>query len=183
MLLGASWHPFAGPGDGPGTGPVLQLPWDALVKRPALAGQRDKLAWLPWGGLPGIFSRKLETSFSGLKCVCQLCEHTNFTCQTEGACWASVMLANGREEVVKSCVSLPELNAQVFCHSSKNITKTECCYTDFCNNITLHLPVGKCRPRAERCSDAQKCCAEAANGDLKGGCKAAGLQLVSERKI
>ncbi|KAM9284573.1 activin receptor type-1C isoform 2-T2 [Cariama cristata] len=53
------------------------------------------------------------------------------------------MLTNGREEVVKSCVSLPELNAQVFCHSSKNITKTECCYTDFCNNITLRLPVGK----------------------------------------
>uniref|UniRef100_A0A8C3ITF1 Activin receptor type-1C n=1 Tax=Chrysemys picta bellii TaxID=8478 RepID=A0A8C3ITF1_CHRPI len=76
-----------------------------------------------------------------LKCVCQLCEHTNFTCQTEGACWASVMLTNGKEEVTKSCVSLPELNAQVFCHSSKNITKTECCYTDFCNNITLHLPI------------------------------------------
>ncbi|XP_054685779.1 activin receptor type-1C isoform X1 [Grus americana] len=78
---------------------------------------------------------------AGLKCVCQLCEHTNFTCQTEGACWASVMLTNGREEVIKSCVSLPELNAQVFCHSSKNITKTECCYTDFCNNITLRLPI------------------------------------------
>ncbi|XP_008633204.2 PREDICTED: activin receptor type-1C [Corvus brachyrhynchos] len=78
----------------------------------------------------------------GLQCVCQLCEHTNFTCHTEGACWASVMLTNGREEVVKSCVSLPELNAQVFCHSSKNITKTECCYTDFCNNITLRLPLG-----------------------------------------
>ncbi|XP_074823478.1 activin receptor type-1C isoform X1 [Natator depressus] len=51
------------------------------------------------------------------------------------------MLTNGKEEVIKSCVSLPELNAQVFCHSSKNITKTECCYTDFCNNITLHLPI------------------------------------------
>ncbi|XP_054685780.1 activin receptor type-1C isoform X2 [Grus americana] len=51
------------------------------------------------------------------------------------------MLTNGREEVIKSCVSLPELNAQVFCHSSKNITKTECCYTDFCNNITLRLPI------------------------------------------
>ncbi|XP_044525792.1 activin receptor type-1C isoform X3 [Gracilinanus agilis] len=50
------------------------------------------------------------------------------------------MLTNGREEVIKSCVSLPELNAQVFCHSSNNITKTECCFTDFCNNITLHLP-------------------------------------------
>lgn len=78
--------------------------------------------------------------------MCQLCEHTNFTCQTEGACWASVMLTNGREEVIKSCVSLPELNAQVFCHSSKNITKTECCYTDFCNNITLRLPVASESP-------------------------------------
>lgn len=85
-----------------------------------------------------------ETCVAGLQCVCQLCEHTNFTCQTEGACWASVMLTNGKEEVIKSCVSLPELNAQVFCHSSKNITKTECCYTDFCNNITLRLPVGAC---------------------------------------
>ncbi|KAM9189298.1 activin receptor type-1C [Mergus octosetaceus] len=83
---------------------------------------------------------------AGLKCVCQLCEHTNFTCQTEGACWASVMLTNGKEEVVKSCVSLPELNAQVFCHSSKNITKTECCYTDFCNNITLRLPIASESP-------------------------------------
>uniref|UniRef100_A0A8C2UBC4 Activin receptor type-1C n=1 Tax=Coturnix japonica TaxID=93934 RepID=A0A8C2UBC4_COTJA len=81
-----------------------------------------------------------------LQCVCQLCEHTNFTCQTEGACWASVMLTNGKEEVIKSCVSLPELNAQVFCHSSKNITKTECCYTDFCNNITLRLPIASESP-------------------------------------
>ncbi|XP_058696367.1 activin receptor type-1C [Poecile atricapillus] len=92
---------------------------------------------------------------AGLQCVCQLCEHTNFTCQTEGACWASVMLTNGREEVVKSCVSLPELNAQVFCHSSKNVTKTECCYTDFCNNITLRLPLASEAPgRAARRSAA-----------------------------
>lgn len=79
----------------------------------------------------------------GLKCVCLLCDSSNFTCQTEGACWASVMLTNGKEQVIKSCVSLPELNAQVFCHSSNNVTKTECCFTDFCNNITLHLPTGK----------------------------------------
>lgn len=81
--------------------------------------------------------------FAGLKCVCLLCDSSNFTCQTEGACWASVMLTNGKEQVTKSCVSLPELNAQVFCHSSNNVTKTECCFTDFCNNITLHLPTGK----------------------------------------
>ncbi|XP_008051133.1 activin receptor type-1C isoform X3 [Carlito syrichta] len=77
---------------------------------------------------------------AGLKCVCLLCDSSNFTCQTEGACWASVMRTNGKEQVIKSCVSLPELNAQVFCHSSNNVTKTECCFTDFCNNITLHLP-------------------------------------------
>ncbi|XP_062821555.1 activin receptor type-1C isoform X2 [Anolis carolinensis] len=79
---------------------------------------------------------------TGLTCVCQLCEKTNFTCETEGACWASVMLTNGRQEVTKACVTLPELKAQIFCHSSKNITRTECCYTDFCNNITIHLPTG-----------------------------------------
>ncbi|XP_075385252.1 activin receptor type-1C [Tenrec ecaudatus] len=50
------------------------------------------------------------------------------------------MLTDGKEQVIKSCVSLPELSAQVFCHSSNNVTKTECCFTDFCNNITLHLP-------------------------------------------
>ena len=97
-----------------------------------------------WAGCCRSTARPILTELcvSGLQCVCQLCEHTNFTCQTEGACWASVMLTNGKEEVIKSCVSLPELNAQVFCHSSKNITKTECCYTDFCNNITLRLPIG-----------------------------------------
>ncbi|XP_021255657.1 activin receptor type-1C isoform X1 [Numida meleagris] len=101
-----------------------------------------------WAGCCGSTARPVLTDpcVSGLQCVCQLCEHTNFTCQTEGACWASVMLTNGKEEVIKSCVSLPELNAQVFCHSSKNITKTECCYTDFCNNITLRLPIASESP-------------------------------------
>uniref|UniRef100_H3AI87 Activin receptor type-1C n=1 Tax=Latimeria chalumnae TaxID=7897 RepID=H3AI87_LATCH len=61
----------------------------------------------------------------------------------DGACRTSVMLTNGKEEVIKSCVSLPELNAQVFCHSSNNVTKIECCFTDFCNNITLRLSTGK----------------------------------------
>ncbi|KAM6178084.1 activin receptor type-1C isoform 2-T2 [Rhynchocyon petersi] len=79
---------------------------------------------------------------TGLKCVCLWCDSSNFTCQTEGACWASVMLANGKEQVIRSCISLSELNAQVFCRSSSNFTRTECCFTDFCNNITLHLPAG-----------------------------------------
>ncbi|KAG1939017.1 activin receptor type-1C-like [Pimephales promelas] len=76
---------------------------------------------------------------TALKCVCHLC--VNHTCETEaeGACWNSVMLINGKEEAVKSCVSPSELKGQVFCHSSRNVYKRNCCFTDFCNNETLHF--------------------------------------------
>ncbi|TRY92926.1 hypothetical protein DNTS_024362 [Danionella cerebrum] len=76
---------------------------------------------------------------AGLKCICHLC--VNHTCETEaeGACWNSVMLINGKEEAVRSCLSPSELKGQVFCHSSKNVSKRSCCFTDFCNNETLHL--------------------------------------------
>ena len=30
-----------------------------------------------------------------------------------------------------------------YINRTDNVTKTECCFTDFCNNITLHLPTGK----------------------------------------
>ncbi|XP_015673854.1 activin receptor type-1C [Protobothrops mucrosquamatus] len=90
-----------------------------------------------------LLSTKDLIIISGLTCVCQLCEKTNFTCETEGACWTSVMLTNGRQEVIKACVSLPQLKAQIFCHGSKNVTRTECCFTDFCNNITIYLPTGQ----------------------------------------
>uniref|UniRef100_A0A8C4S4Q9 receptor protein serine/threonine kinase n=1 Tax=Erpetoichthys calabaricus TaxID=27687 RepID=A0A8C4S4Q9_ERPCA len=52
------------------------------------------------------------------------------------------MLSNGKEEVLKSCVSSYEMKGHVFCHSSSNVSKRECCFTDFCNNVTLHLPRG-----------------------------------------
>ncbi|XP_031413908.1 activin receptor type-1C isoform X2 [Clupea harengus] len=74
-----------------------------------------------------------------LKCVCQLC--ANNTCETgvDGACWNSVMLINGKEEAVKACLSPSEMRGQVFCYSSRNVSKRNCCFTDFCNNETLHL--------------------------------------------
>ncbi|KAJ8352257.1 hypothetical protein SKAU_G00237330 [Synaphobranchus kaupii] len=78
----------------------------------------------------------------GLKCVCQLC--TNNTCETgtDGACWNSVMLIDGKEEAVKSCLSPSQMKGQVFCYSSRNVSKRNCCFTDFCNNETLHLYPG-----------------------------------------
>ncbi|KAL4608940.1 activin receptor type-1C-like [Arapaima gigas] len=76
---------------------------------------------------------------AGLKCVCQLC--ANNTCETgvDGACWNSVMLINGREEAVKTCLSPSEMKGQMFCYGSRNVSKRNCCFTDFCNNETLRL--------------------------------------------
>ncbi|XP_031714135.1 activin receptor type-1C isoform X1 [Anarrhichthys ocellatus] len=76
---------------------------------------------------------------AGLRCVCQLC--ANHTCETtaDGACWNSVMLIDGKEETDKSCMSPSEMKGQVFCYSSRNVSKRNCCFTDFCNNVTLHL--------------------------------------------
>ncbi|XP_029461389.1 activin receptor type-1C [Rhinatrema bivittatum] len=103
-----------------------------------------RLLPLYWSSALLLLSR---ASFSaGLKCVCLLCANTNFTCQTEGACLTSVMLTNGKEEVIKLCISVAELNAQVFCRSSNNVTKAECCFSDFCNNITLQLPAAAVSP-------------------------------------
>ncbi|MBN3306231.1 ACV1C protein, partial [Amia calva] len=61
-------------------------------------------------------------------------------CETEGACWNSVTLYDGKEKVVKSCVSPSEMKGPLFCYSSRNVSKRQCCFTDFCNNVTLHLP-------------------------------------------
>ncbi|XP_046903773.1 activin receptor type-1C isoform X2 [Hypomesus transpacificus] len=75
---------------------------------------------------------------TALKCVCRLCE--NDTCETsaDGACWNSVMLIDGKEETDKSCLSAEKKN-QVYCYSSRNVSKRNCCFTDFCNNENLHL--------------------------------------------
>ncbi|XP_056435189.1 activin receptor type-1C [Gadus chalcogrammus] len=82
-----------------------------------------------------------------LRCVCHLC--TNHTCETEpaGACWNSVTLVNGKEERVKSCLTPAQYSGQMFCQGSRNLSKRHCCFTDFCNNVTLHLYSD--RPSAE----------------------------------
>ncbi|XP_028446254.1 activin receptor type-1C [Perca flavescens] len=52
------------------------------------------------------------------------------------------MLIDGKEETDKSCLSPSKLKGQVFCYSSRNVSKRNCCFTDFCNNETLHLHPG-----------------------------------------
>ncbi|KAL0963774.1 hypothetical protein UPYG_G00313390 [Umbra pygmaea] len=82
---------------------------------------------------------------TALKCVCQqhkICASS--TCETgaDGACWNAVDLVNGKEEASKSCVSPAEMRGPLFCFSSRNVSKRLCCFTDFCNNETLHLHPG-----------------------------------------
>ncbi|KAL4636224.1 activin receptor type-1C-like [Arapaima gigas] len=93
----------------------------------------------PAAGTAALLLLSVAQLGTGLKCVCQLC--TNNTCETgaDGACWNSVMLIDGKEEAVKSCLSPSEMKGQVFCYSSWNVSKRNCCFTDFCNNETLHL--------------------------------------------
>ncbi|XP_049583851.1 activin receptor type-1C isoform X2 [Syngnathus scovelli] len=75
----------------------------------------------------------------GLKCVCQLCDSQVCETSGDGACWNSVMLVDGREETLKSCLSPSQMRGQVFCYSSPNVSKRNCCFSDFCNNETLRL--------------------------------------------
>ncbi|XP_077584178.1 activin receptor type-1C isoform X2 [Stigmatopora nigra] len=75
---------------------------------------------------------------AGLKCMCQLCEKQVCETPADGACWNSVMLVDGREHRLKSCLSPAEMRGHLFCYSSPNV-KRNCCFTNFCNNQTLHL--------------------------------------------
>ncbi|KAJ8416972.1 hypothetical protein AAFF_G00328500 [Aldrovandia affinis] len=95
----------------------------------------------PTVGTALIFLSVAQLS-TGLKCMCHLC--TNNTCETgaDGACWNSVMLSDGKEKADESCLSPSQLRSQLFCYSSRNVIKRNCCFTDFCNNETLHLYPG-----------------------------------------
>ena len=105
-----------------------------------------------------------------LRCVCHLC--TNHTCETEpaGACWNSVTLVNGKEERVKSCLTPAQYSGQMFCQGSRNLSKRHCCFTDFCNNVTLHLYSGTAR-------SGDRACGDGGGGGGGGGCFDSRLEL------
>ncbi|XP_015524560.1 TGF-beta receptor type-1 isoform X4 [Neodiprion pinetum] len=83
----------------------------------------------------------LQTCFvNGLKCHCDYCKDTNYTCETDGYCFASTSLDNGVKTYAYRCVNkqLPPQQAEprIFCFTSNTINTTfviECCSEDFCN--------------------------------------------------
>ncbi|XP_012532060.1 TGF-beta receptor type-1 isoform X4 [Monomorium pharaonis] len=78
---------------------------------------------------------------NGLKCYCDICSDTNYTCETDGYCFASTSLKNNVITYARRCVlkhlppSQPE--PRIFCMTSDSRNTTfviECCNKeDFCN--------------------------------------------------
>uniref|UniRef100_A0A4W3HRG0 Activin receptor type-1C n=1 Tax=Callorhinchus milii TaxID=7868 RepID=A0A4W3HRG0_CALMI len=76
----------------------------------------------------------------GLKCFCISCVSTNYTCETDGICLASATLFGGIVEQWKTCVFQRDMmppGKPFSCANSKNVSKTFCCNTDYCNNIDI----------------------------------------------
>ncbi|KAL6447688.1 hypothetical protein ACFW04_000095 [Cataglyphis niger] len=72
-----------------------------------------------------------------LKCYCDICEEGNYTCETDGYCFASTSLENGVITYARRCLDrskwLPP-EAPHFCNSKPGIYRSWiCCDKDLCN--------------------------------------------------
>ncbi|XP_032822728.1 TGF-beta receptor type-1-like isoform X1 [Petromyzon marinus] len=92
---------------------------------------------------------------TGLRCVCQLCARSNFTCETDGLCLVSVTHTpdNGMA-YIRVCIPARDLqppDRPFFCARSAPPSRTRCCNTDFCNDVDLSLS----DPAEEREADSE----------------------------
>ncbi|XP_028050289.1 TGF-beta receptor type-1 isoform X6 [Monomorium pharaonis] len=74
---------------------------------------------------------------NGLKCYCDICSDTNYTCETDGYCFASTSLKNNVITYARRCLDrsnwLPP-EAPRFCNSKPSTYLSRiCCDKDFCN--------------------------------------------------
>uniref|UniRef100_A0A4W3GRL6 Activin types I and II receptor domain-containing protein n=1 Tax=Callorhinchus milii TaxID=7868 RepID=A0A4W3GRL6_CALMI len=80
-------------------------------------------------------------SCPALKCFCKDCVKFNQTCETDGACLASLSRINGVQHEIRLCVSAEKLVPPIYCQSNEDYVTTICCYQDFCNKLELSLKV------------------------------------------
>ncbi|XP_062321514.1 activin receptor type-1B-like isoform X1 [Osmerus eperlanus] len=81
----------------------------------------------------------------GLWCNCTTaqCAKTGFQCETDGACMASSSSINGNEQHIRICITNDKLEPPgqpFYCLSAEGLLNTHCCYTDYCNSISLKVP-------------------------------------------
>ncbi|XP_029164881.1 TGF-beta receptor type-1 isoform X5 [Nylanderia fulva] len=73
-----------------------------------------------------------------LKCYCDICQETNYTCETDGYCFASTSLENGIITYARRCYNktsfFPDAKFSVWCTSMLSNDGIECCdHSDYCN--------------------------------------------------
>ncbi|XP_060677134.1 activin receptor type-1B-like isoform X1 [Hemiscyllium ocellatum] len=90
----------------------------------------------------GLTGKEFNDFSSALKCFCKDCLKTNQTCETDGACLASLSRIGGVEHEIRVCVRPQDLVPPIYCRNNKEYVTTICCYKDFCNNLELPPPEG-----------------------------------------
>ncbi|KAL4646167.1 activin receptor type-1B isoform X2 [Arapaima gigas] len=79
-----------------------------------------------------------------LRCNCTVCEKTDYECETDGACMASISLYNGQVRHMRICIARGNLEPPgqpLYCLSAEGLLNTHCCYTDYCNSVDLKVPL------------------------------------------
>uniref|UniRef100_A0A8C4VI64 TGF-beta receptor type-1 n=1 Tax=Gopherus evgoodei TaxID=1825980 RepID=A0A8C4VI64_9SAUR len=99
----------------------------------------------PWAFL-ALAAAALLPGAAALQCFCHLCTKDNFTCVTDGLCFASVTRTQGKVIHNSMCIAevdlIPRDRPFVCAPSSKDeVTTTPyCCVTDYCNKKELPIP-------------------------------------------
>ncbi|XP_029450383.1 activin receptor type-1B isoform X1 [Rhinatrema bivittatum] len=78
-------------------------------------------------------------------CVCSSCVHTNFTCETDGACMVSIYNLQGMMHHVRACIPSDELipaGKPFYCLGLEALRNTYCCSANMCNSVNLVPPSG-----------------------------------------
>ncbi|CRK97925.1 CLUMA_CG011298, isoform C [Clunio marinus] len=105
---------------------------------------------------PAKMSKKPKNTIT---CHCDHCHDTNYVCETDGVCYFSWELVDGKYHFSKRCLEGSQIIKGRFplqCYSTKEKVRNQefnanCCETDFCNdNIVMPpVPLKKPEPLAE----------------------------------
>nr|CAI5856122.1 unnamed protein product [Callosobruchus analis] len=82
----------------------------------------------------------------GLKCKCDICKTTNYTCETTGYCFASTYIKNGVQQYDYSCLNRTKFlppEEPIWCHEppTEHSAQVCCSSRDFCNADVRYIPL------------------------------------------
>ncbi|XP_058687386.1 TGF-beta receptor type-1 isoform X2 [Poecile atricapillus] len=108
----------------------------------AAAARRPRRS--PWALLCLAAAALLCPAAGELECYCQLCTKDNFTCVTDGVCFASVTRTADKIMRNSMCIAEIDLIPQdrpFICSTRDGVhTVSYCCNTPLCNKIELPIP-------------------------------------------